>query len=196
MDRVFGAIHSRIHWNWQLYIFNYIVLRKSYYDHLEALIPGTANFLVNLQLYAMIGSLFMLILPVLSFACFFRKLGVVWDIIVGVAAFIFYIPTYVAVMPIYARCHLDDLSSAGNLGKRNQKLKDSWKIIKMIDVSKYFIWNVIASAVLLLTSQYILVKFFVLLVFFLIFIISQLIRFVPVLIYEIGYKLNQSSNPL
>ena len=65
----------------------------------------------------------MSVLPILIYAFSFGKFGILWDFFVGTMAYIFYFPTYAVVLPIYARCHLDDITSAVGLGSRSAKLK-------------------------------------------------------------------------
>lgn len=160
--------------------------------------PGYGLLLVNCLRYAIASSTFVIILPVLVYSIFFRKLGILWDIIVGTASYIFYLPTYVAVLPIYSKCRLDDISSAtkANLGSRNQRLKETWQIIKIMYISKYFFWNAVVSVVLIILHANILIKFFLLLGVLVMFTIIQLIKLIPGIIYTISYKCNMSSNPL
>lgn len=69
--------------------------------------------------------MFVIIFPIIIYSIFFRKFGILWDILIGSISYIFYFPTYAVVIPIYAKCRLDDISSAtvSNLGARTQKLK-------------------------------------------------------------------------
>lgn len=132
------------------------------------------------------------------YACFFRKFGILWDLFVGSLSYIFYLPTYAAVIPIYARCRLDDISSAtqGSLGAKNQRLRETWKILKLMDVSKYLVWNALLAVTLIILHGYILIKFFALLFLLVIFTLIELVRLVPVLIYTISYKCSMMNNPL
>jgi hypothetical protein len=41
---------------------------------------------------------------------------------VGSPAYIYYLPTYCCIMPIYSKCRLDDVASKGFLTK-NEKIK-------------------------------------------------------------------------
>lgn len=65
-----------------------------------------------------------------------------------------------------------------------------------MDVSKYFLWNVLFGAVLIALHGYILLKFFAILFFTSAFAIIELIRVVPVLISTVSYKCSMRSNPL
>lgn len=142
------------------------------------------------------GAVMVIMWPILLYTFAFGKFGILWDFFVGTMAYIFYFPTYAVVLPIYARCHLDNISSAIGLGARSGKLKDTWRIIKLMDVSKYFFWNVVVGVILIILHGYILIKFFAILFLLVIFIIIELVKIVPVLIYTISYKCSLRSNPL
>lgn len=152
--------------------------------------------IVNTLRYLLGGAIFVIICPILIYAFSFGKFGILWDFFVGSMAYIFYFPTYAVVLPIYSRCHLDDVSSATGLGARSAKLKETWKILKLMDVSKYFLWNSIFGVTLIILHQYILIKFFAIEFLLLFFIIIELIKIVPVLIYTFSYKCSLRSNPL
>ena len=116
--------------------------------------------------------------------------------ILGILASIFYMPTYLVVLPIYSKCRLDDIPSGGSTGARNAKLKDSWKIVKMIEVSKYILWNVVCSALLLVNHEILMIKFFFMLFILAMFIIIQMLRMFPVITYHCGYKCRVRNNAL
>jgi cellulose synthase/poly-beta-1,6-N-acetylglucosamine synthase-like glycosyltransferase len=73
--------------------------------------------------YALGGSIMVVLMPILIYAFAFGKFGIIWDFFVGALAYIFYFPTYAVVLPIYARCHLDDVGSASGAGGRSGKLR-------------------------------------------------------------------------
>lgn len=163
---------------------------------MEELIPGHGRFVVNGLRTALAADIGVILLPIFIYVLSFGKFGILWDFFVGTMAYIFYFPTYALVLPIYARCHLDDISSVAGLGPRLGKLKETWKIIKLVDVSKYFIWNVLLGALLVALHGYILLKFFAILFFTSAFAIIELIRVIPVLISTISYKCAIRNNPL
>ena len=175
---------------------NYIDLRETFEHDIELLLPGMGTMLVNLYRFLIVGAIFLVMLPTIIFSIMFRKMGILWEMIIGILASIFYIPTYLVILPIYAKCRLDDIPSGGATSARNAKLKESWKIVKMIEVTKYITWNVICSALLLVTHEYLLVKFFFILFLLGMFIIIQTIRIIPVLGYYISYKCRLRSRPL
>jgi hypothetical protein len=66
----------------------------------------------------------------------------------------------------------------------------------MIEVSKFFIWNVIAAAVLLLLEKSIVVQYFALLFILGTFTIVQSVKLFFGFIYLVKYKCNMRNNPL
>ncbi len=66
----------------------------------------------------------------------------------------------------------------------------------MMDVSKYFLWNTVLAVILLILHGYIIIKFFAIFFLFVAFIIIELIKIVPVLIYTFSYKCSLRSRPL
>ena len=115
--------------------------------------------------------------------------------LVGSPAYIYYLPTYCCIMPIYAKCRLDEVASSGFLTK-NQKIKESWKIVKMIDVAKYLIWNMILGAILIYLQSILLVKFFVTLILLFMFSVLSVAKWIPGLVYIIKYKMNEKEHTL
>lgn len=89
----------------------------------EELIPGYGYFVVNGLRVSLGSAVLVLTLPILIYVFSFGKFAILWDFFVGTMAYIFYFPTYAIILPIYARCHLDDISSAAGLGARSGKLK-------------------------------------------------------------------------
>lgn len=66
----------------------------------------------------------------------------------------------------------------------------------MIEVSKFFIWNVIAAATLLILDQSIVVQYFALLFILSTFTFVQSVKIVFGFIYLVKYKCNMRNNPL
>jgi len=73
----------------------------------------------------MLSSISVIIVPVTIYSIFFRKLSILWDMLIGTLSFLFYSPTYLNILQIYSKCRLDDISSGkkSNLGSQNQKMK-------------------------------------------------------------------------
>ena len=150
--------------------------------------------MVDLLRYFIYISLAMVIIPVLTFTIAFRKMGIIWDMFVGWISYVFYFPTYSCLIPIYSKCRLDDLPAG--TGAKNQKVRETWKILKMIDLSKYFFWNVAIGASLLVLHGYVLIKFLLLLLLLVFYSLMNLIKWIPGLIYIIQYKCLVSGNAL
>lgn len=68
--------------------------------------------------------------------------------------------------------------------------------MKMIDVAKYLIWNMIAGVILIYLQSILLVKFFVTLILLFLFTVLSVIKWIPGLVYIIQYKMNKKENPL
>jgi hypothetical protein len=99
------------------------------------------------------------VVPLVVYAIFYRRFRFIADVVVGFFSFIFYAPTYLNILTIYALSRIDDFSW-GTKGlidadEKNREMKKSWKTIKMIFVAKFVFWNVVVGAVLLsLTGDY------------------------------------------
>ena len=60
--------------------------------------------------------------------------------------------------------------------------------MKMIDVAKFFLWNVILGALFIVFDSYLLIKFFITLILLMLFTSIQLIKILIGLCYIIKYK--------
>lgn len=74
------------------------------------------------------------------------------------------------------------------MGGKNAKLKDTWKIVKMIDVAKFFIWNIIVGVMFIVFDGYLLIKFFVTLILLMLFTSIQAVKIIIGVSYLIKYK--------
>lgn len=97
-------------------------LRKLYFNALVKFAPGSALVLVNMLRYFILSSIIVIVVPVIVYSIFFRKMGILWDIISGIFSTIFYFPTGIALLPIYSKCKIDEISS-GARNARNLKMK-------------------------------------------------------------------------
>ena len=84
--------------------------------------PNAALFMVNFLRWSILSSIVVIIFPVLVYSIFFRKMGIIWDICVGIFSTIFYFPTQITLMPIYSKCKIDDIYT-GAKGAKNMKMK-------------------------------------------------------------------------
>lgn len=90
-------------------------------------------------------------------------------------------------------CRIDDISWGtkgldASVGGKNAKLKDTWKIVKMIDVAKFTFWNVVVGVTLVLFDSYLVIKFFLTLGLLVLFTLILAIKMVIGLGYLIKYK--------
>jgi chitin synthase len=96
--------------------------------------------------------------PLLLHAFMYCKSKLVVEVLGGLLSFIFYNPTYLVLLNIYAICRIDDISW-GTKGRDDQEsgksaaLKQKWKKIKNLYVFKYMFWNIAASFVFLIFAK-------------------------------------------
>ena len=71
------------------------------------------------------------------------------EVTLGVLSFLFFTPSYLIIFNIYALCRIDDISW-GTKGRDEDKqgenkMKEKWRIIKIVYVLKYIFWNTTVS---------------------------------------------------
>ena len=64
----------------------------------------------ELMRWMLVGSLAVYIFPILGYVVLFRRLRPLIEILFGFFSFLFYIPTYLNILNIYALCKIDDIS--------------------------------------------------------------------------------------
>ena len=133
------------------------------------------------------------IFPLLLYGIFFFRIKYFWEIVTGTFSFLFYSPSYLNLLNVYALCRIDDISWGtkgldAEVGGKNAKLKDTWKIVKMLDVAKFFFWNCILGTLFIVFDEYLLIKFFVMLCLLILFTFIQVIKIVIGMAYLIKYK--------
>lgn len=115
-------------------------------------------------------------------------------------SFLFYGPTYMNILNIYALCRMDDISwgtkglDASSSGK-NAHLKESWRIIKFIHVSKYVFWNIVCGVLLLSFGASYLPRFFITLAIVIIIGVTMLIKVLLGAIYMVKYRCSSNVTP-
>ena len=65
---------------------------------------------VNALRYLIIGIFALYSVPILISIFAFRRFDFVWDILISTPAFIYYSPTYLMILNVYALCRIDDIS--------------------------------------------------------------------------------------
>ena len=159
---------------------------------MENALPGTGVF-VDLLRYFILGSMLFYIFPLAIYGIFFMRIKYFWEIISGTFSFLFYSPAYLNLLNVYALCRIDDISWGtkgldAEVGGKNANLKDTWKIVKMIDVAKFFLWNVVLGTLFIVFDSYLIIKFFVTLILLMLFTFIQVIKIIIGMCYIIKYK--------
>ena len=108
-------------------------------------------------------------------------------------SFLFYSPTYLLLLNVYALCRIDDISWGtkgldASSGGKNAHLKETWKVVKMIDVAKFVFWNGVIGFGSLFVDAYLLVKFFLMLSILCLFILVLGVKMFIGMIYLCKYK--------
>ncbi len=108
----------------------------------------------------------------------------------------FYGPTYLNILNIYSLCRIDDISwgtkGLDSSSTKNNNLKDGWKLIKFVHVSKYVFWNIIISTVLLSLGNSYIPRFYITIVIVFVMAFSLTIKILVAIIYMIRYKLSNN----
>jgi hypothetical protein len=140
-------------------------------------------------------SIALMLLPAICYSIVFGKFAILYETVVGSFAYIFYMPTEFCLMPIYAKCRIDNIYGQGK-NARYQKLKETWQVVKMIEVAKYIFWNVAVGMTLIAMHEILLVKMCLFFVLIFMFIFLTLSKWIPGFIYICKYKYKMSKTPL
>jgi len=130
----------------------------------------------------------------MTYVILFKKFNILGEIIVGAFSFLFYSPTYLNILNIYSLCRIDDISW-GTKGldtgsSKNDKLKDSWKLIKFVHVGKYVLWNIVFGITLLSLGASYKPRFFITIIMVAIMGVSMSVKIIVGLFYMIHYKMD------
>lgn len=132
------------------------------------------------------------VLPVVVFMIF-CKFDYIIDILFSTVSFIFYSPTYLNILNIYALCRIDDISwgtkgldSGGSTHKK--EMMDDWKKIKLIHVSKFVLYNIVIAFLLLLFGDMYVVRFGITFGIMILIGVTQLLKVIPGSIYLLLYR--------
>lgn len=153
-------------------------------------IPGGIN-IINIMRWILVGSLTIYIIPISLYSLLFQGTGIVCEILIGSLSFLFYTPTYLNILNIYSLCRIDDISwgtkGLDSTSSKNSNLKESWKMIKFIHISKYVIWNVILSTCLLTLGSSFIPRFFVTFVIVILIGVTMSVKVIVGVFYMIIY---------
>jgi chitin synthase len=136
--------------------------------------------------------------PLLLHAFMYCKSKLVVEVLGGLLSFIFYNPTYLVLLNIYAICRIDDISW-GTKGRDDQEsgksaaLKQKWKKIKNLYVFKYMFWNIAASFVFLMTAHHYFVRLVVTFAIMVMVLAILGIKTILGILYLLKYRCCQTS---
>jgi chitin synthase len=155
-------------------------------------LPG-GNTIINFLRGLIIASMGIYILPIFTYVICFQRYDFICDILLGFFSFIFYSPTYLNILNIYALCRIDDISwgTKGldtSINSKHNHLKDSWKILKYIHVFKFVFWNIIVGILLLSFGSNYYSRFFITLGIVAILSLTLIIKIICAVFYFIGYR--------
>lgn len=152
--------------------------------------------LINVMRWLLVGSVLIYFLPILVYVLLFGNLHILWEIVLGYFSFLFYTPTYLEILNIYSLCRIDDISwgTKGLDGTvaTDKGLQDSWKLIKLVHVAKYVIWNIILAAVLLTLGAGYEFRFYITLVLVSTIAVSISMKVIVGICYMLAYKCGNS----
>lgn len=152
---------------------------------------------INLMRWILVASTLIFALPVVFYVILFQKFHIALEVIMGAISFIFYGPTYLNILNIYALCRIDDISwgtkGLDASGGKNSKLKHKWYLLKMIQVGKFLLWNTVLGIVLLSVGSGYQPKFFITLIMVSVIAFTLSIKILISIGYMICYKLTSPS---
>ena len=145
-----------------MYFYSYSVMTNN--PSFIETIPGGLST-INALRYLIIGIFGLYIIPILVSLLAFRRFDFVADILLSTPSFIFYSPTYLLILNIYALCRIDDISWGtkgldAEAGGRTKALQDNWKKIKILHVCKFVFWNSVSGFILVLLAETYVVRFY------------------------------------
>ena len=134
------------------------------------------------------------VIPILLYVFMYCQGSFLVDIIFSTFSFLFYGPTYLNVLNIYALCRIDDISwgtkglDSNTVSNDEKSRKETWKRIKFIHVSKYIFWNSIISFILMTLANDYTDRFILTYVIMVILASTLFLKVIIGIIYMIKYK--------
>ena len=137
--------------------------------------------------------------PILISIIAFRRFDFVCDILISTPAFIFYSPTYLMILNVYALCRIDDISWGtkgldSEAGGKTKQLQDNWKKIKILHVCKFVFWNSAFGFVIILLSDTYVVRFYLTFVIMVVLGFTLFLKILIGLIYIFKYSCSRCCN--
>lgn len=123
----------------------------------------------------------------------FCKFSFACEVLFSVFAFFFYTPTYLILLSTYALCRIDDISwgtkglDSHKATQKDDKIMETWKVIKFLYVAKLVFWNVVVAAVLLHFGNSFEIRFFITFGIMFILAITLAIKVFLGVFYYCGY---------
>ena len=174
--------------NQHVYLVIIIVLLENP-DFVEAL-PGGVT-IINVLRYIIIAIMGLYVIPIITYFFCFCRGDILIQIILSSLSFMFYGPSYLNVLNIYALCRIDDISwgtKGLDKGGSSNSLAENWKKIKILHVSKLIFWNSVIAFILLALGNNYVYRFFLTFVIMCILALTLLIKVVLAFIYVVCYR--------
>jgi len=141
--------------------------------------------------WLLVGSIGIYIVPITVYIVLFGRGHILCEIVLGAFSFLFFGPTYLNILNIYSLCRIDDISwgtkGLDSGSTKNANLKDSWKLIKIVHVVKYVVWNVILGVVLLTLGASYTPRFFVTIIMVVLIGVSMSVKVLLACFYMLVY---------
>ena len=124
-----------------------------------------------------------------SYSILYKRFSNVVEIVMGTLSFIFYAPTYLNILSVYALCRIDDFSwgtkglMSDSEDKKNNEVKKAWKTIKIIYVAKFVFWNAVMGAIFITLSNGYVTRFFFTYVFLALMGLFLIIKIIIAVVY-------------
>ena len=140
------------------------------------------------------------VIPIMTYVMVFCQCNFLIDIIFSTVSFLFYGPTYLNILNIYALCRIDDISwgtkglDSGTSDEEKSR-KEVWRKIKIIHVAKYIFWNCVIAFILMTLANEYIPRFILTYIIMIILALTLLIKVILGLIYLLIYKCTSQNNP-
>lgn len=162
----------------------------------EDSIPGGSTTIESLR-FIMLGIIGLYVLPILVFMFSFSRVNHIVDMVFSTFSFIFFSPTYLIILNIYALCRIDDISWGtkgldSEVSNRKEEMTDEWKKIKIIHVCKFVFYNIVVAFLLLIFGDNYVARFFLTFAIMILIGFTLLLKVVIAVGYLIYYRCTNS----
>jgi hypothetical protein len=138
------------------------------------------------------ASVLVFVVPITIFAAVFKRFNIVIEIVSGLFSLVFYCPAYLIILNIFALCRIDDISW-GTKGlhlqesNKSQSLRETWRVLKYIQVYKFIFWNIILGTVAISLGSEYSPRFFISLVLLSAILFVSVFKIILGVIYLLKY---------